>query len=196
MLAHRYLIYSSHTLQWRCNAGVRNHGNSLHLIHYSDEEQTSRSFYTLNKPASDSEGELGRWMLLVCVYSERSSSLSCDKLNAVSAVAQGFSPPLRLEYFAGLCQFSILRELTLVPKWSWDLEAMNTRPEVYRAPSWSWASVDGPLDYDSTFLELDGEVYLYRSDFISCQIEPKSADNPFGEVLAGSLKLKGVLRQA
>jgi hypothetical protein len=39
-------------------------------------------------------------------------------------------------------------------------------------------------------------VYLYRSDFISCQIEPKSADNPFGEVLAGSLKLKGLLRQA
>jgi hypothetical protein len=85
MLAQRYLIYSSHTLQWRCNACARNHGNSLHLIHYSDEEQTSRSFYTLNKPASDSEGELGRWMRLVSIYLERSSSLFRDKLNAISA---------------------------------------------------------------------------------------------------------------
>jgi hypothetical protein len=154
------------------------------------------SFYTLNKPASDSEGELRRWMQLVSVYSKRSLSLSREKFNAISAVAQGFSSLLVPEYFAGLWQFSILRQLTWVPKCSWDLEAMNTRPEAYRAPSWSWASVDGPLDYDSTFLELDGEVYLYRSDLISCQIEPKSADNPFGEILAGPLKLKGVLRQA
>jgi hypothetical protein len=193
MLAHRYLIYSSHTLQWRCNAGVRNHGNSLHLVHYSDEEQISRSFYTLNKPASDSEGELGRWIRLVSVYSERSSSLYRDKLNAISAVAQGFSPLLGPEYFAGLWQFSILGQLTWVPRCSWSSEAMNTRPEVYRAPSWSWASVDGPLDYDTS---PSLELYLYRCDFIGCQIKPKSADNPFGEVLAGSLKLKGVLRQA
>jgi hypothetical protein len=51
------------------------------------------------------------------------------------------------------------------------------------------------LDYESIFPELDGGVYLCKCDFISCQIEPKSAANPFGEVLAGSLKLKGVLRQ-
>ncbi|KAH8777996.1 heterokaryon incompatibility protein-domain-containing protein [Hyaloscypha finlandica] len=195
MLAHRYLIYSSHTLQWRCNAGVRNHGNSLHLVHYADDEQISRSFYTLNKPASDPKGELRRWMRLVSVYSKRSSSLSRDKLNAISAVARGFSPLLGPEYFAGLWQFSILWQLTWVPTCSWDSEARNTRPEVYRAPSWSWASVDGPLDYESIFPGPDGEVYLYKCDFISCQIEPKSAANPFGEVLAGSLKLQGVLRQ-
>jgi hypothetical protein len=195
MLAHRYLIYSSHTLQWRCNAGVRNHGNSLHLVHYSDKGQTSRSFYSLNKPASDSKGELGRWMRLVDVYSKRSSSLSRDKLNAISAVARGFSPLLGPEYFAGLWQFSILWQLTWVPSYSWDSEAINTRPEVYRAPSWSWASVDGPLDYDSISPQLHAEKYLYKCDFISCQIEPKSAASPFGEVLTGSLKLKGVLRQ-
>jgi len=74
---------------------------------------------------------------------------------------------------------------------------MTSRPDVYRAPSWSWVSVDGPLAYDVPIFEPDKyDLCLYRCDFISCQIEPKSANNPFGEVLAGSLKLKCVLRQA
>jgi hypothetical protein len=103
MLAHRYLIYASHTSQWRCNAGMRNFGNSFHLVrYYTEDGQSSRSFYTLSKPAPDSEGELGREIRLVSVYSKRSSSLSRDKLNAISAVTQRFSPPLGPGYFAGL----------------------------------------------------------------------------------------------
>jgi hypothetical protein len=196
ILAHRYLIYSPHTLQWHCNAGVRNFGDSLHLLRYIDDGQNSLSLYILNKPASDLEGELKRWMRLVGVYSTRSSSLSRDKLNAIAAVAQGFSPLLSSGYFAGLWPSSILWQLIWVPRCSWVSETGNTRPQVYRAPSWSWASVDGPLTWGISFPELDSKFYFYRCGFISCQIELKSADNPSGEVLAGSLKIRGVLRQA
>ncbi|RDL39593.1 uncharacterized protein BP5553_03933 [Venustampulla echinocandica] len=196
LLAHRYLIYSSHTLQWRCNAGVRNFGNSLHLVSYAEEDKYSHSFSTLNKPASDSEGELKRWIRLVNLYSKRSASLPHDKLNAISAVAREFSPSLGHQYFAGLWEFSILWQLTWVTSCSWDSETVNTRPEVYRAPSWSWASIDGELFYGTSLLETDKDECLYRCDFIRCQVEPKSVDFPFGEVLAGSLTLRGVLRQA
>jgi hypothetical protein len=197
MLAHRYLIYSSHTLQWRCDAGVRNLGNSLNLVPYVEKYGTSESISILNKPASESEGELKRWMQLVNFYSKRSLSFSHDKLNAISAVAQRFSSLLGPGYYAGLWQFSILWQLLWYPGWRLDSEARASRPDVYRAPSWSWASVDGPLGYDVPIFDPDKyDLCLYRCDFISCQIEPKSANNPFGEVLARSLKLKCVLRQA
>jgi hypothetical protein len=162
MLAHRYLIYSSHTLQWRCNSGVRNFGDSLHLVLYPEDGKNYQSFYTLDKPASDPEGELGRWSRLVNVYSKRSLSLSRDKLNTTSAAARGFSPLLRPGYFTGPWQFSILRQLTSVPSSSWNSKSRNTRPEVYRAPPWSWASIDGELDYHVGLLEFYIRQYIYR----------------------------------
>jgi hypothetical protein len=51
------------------------------------------------------------------------------------------------------------------------------------------------LSYGTDLLETD-KPCLYRCDFISCQVEPKSVDFSFGEVLAGSLTLRGILGQA
>lgn len=196
LLAHRYLIYSSHTLQWRCNSRVRNLGESLHLVSYSDDSRYTQSLYTLSKPCSDSETELKRWIRLVELYADRLSSLPHDKLNAISAVAITFASKLGPAYYAGLWQSSLLWQLTWVTACSWNSDARNTRPKVYRAPSWSWASVDGGLFYDTVLLEEDNEQTLYRCDLLSCETSSRSPDLPFGEVLAGSLKLQGVLRQA
>jgi Heterokaryon incompatibility protein (HET) len=198
MLAHRYLIYSSHTLQWRCKADVRNLGNSLHFVSHSEETiQSSHSLYLLNKPASDPESELKRWIRLVGIYSDRSASFPHDKLNAISAVAKGFSPMLGPLYHAGIWDSLMLWQLTWVTSNLHDPNVNSTRPDIYRAPSWSWASIDGGLFYPYRLLEPIPTVeYLYRCDFIYCETVPKSPEFPFGEVLAGYLKLKGVLRQA
>ncbi|KAH8807774.1 heterokaryon incompatibility protein-domain-containing protein [Xylogone sp. PMI_703] len=195
LLPCRYLIYSSHTLQWRCKSGVQNFGNSLHIVSYAERNQYSQSLYTLSTQDFDAEQALKRWLRLVTIYSQRSVSLPHDKLNAISAVATEFSSLLG-SYIAGVWQLSLLWQLTWVTSSSWNPRAGNTRPKVYRAPSWSWASVDGDLSFEDNLLEADNEEYLYRCNVISCETESKSVQFPFGEVLSGSLKLRGVLKQA
>ena len=196
LLSSRYLVYSSHTLQWRCKAGVRNLGDSLHIVSYAEEDQYSESLLNMTKSESDPDKELKRWIRLVHIYSERSASLPQDKLNAISAVAKRFASTLGPTYYAGMWQYAILWQLTWVTRCSWSASAINRRPAIFRAPSWSWASIDGDLYYESYMLEEDTDRYLYRCNFISCSTQLKSTGIPFGEVLGGSLKLSGVLRPA
>ena len=196
LLASRYLIYSSHTLQWRCHAGVRNLGNSLHLVSYAEEDQHSDSLHTRGNRSNNKNTQLSRWMRLVRVYSSRSMCFPHDKLNAVSAVATAFSITLRERFHAGLWHSEILRQLTWVPVSSWKCKTSSHLPEPYRAPSWSWASIDGGVEYESEFVEHDTILPPYRCGFITCETTPKTENFQFGEITSGFLKLTGVLREA
>ncbi len=64
------------------------------------------------------------------------------------------------------------------------------RPTVYRAPSWSWASVDGNI---SLIHVSDG---ISRAEFINCDMEPLSVNDHFLKVKKGTLVLRGPLKQA
>ncbi|MCJ1365043.1 hypothetical protein MMC16_004162 [Acarospora aff. strigata] len=196
LLAPRYLIYSSHTLQYRCSAGVLNLGSSLHLVSYAEQPHYSESLSTLSVPACDAQGELKRWLRLVMVYSTRSASLACDKLNAISAIANQFFSFLGPGYFAGIWEFQILWQLTWISSSSWDAEAGNRRSRVYRAPTWSWASIDGVVSYGSHLLAEEDEEQIYRCEVLGCDVRVRVVELPFGEVDNGVLRVRGVLRRA
>ena len=62
------------------------------------------------------------------------------------------------------------------------------RPEVSRAPSWSWASIDGAL------VSLLANVAKKEvATYISCNIHLTNDDTAFGQVSGGSLRIKGPL---
>ncbi|KAH8805109.1 heterokaryon incompatibility protein-domain-containing protein [Xylogone sp. PMI_703] len=197
LMSHRYLIYASNTLQWRCKVGVRNLGDSLHIDPYSVENRYSETFSALAKSTAGQETELKRWLRIVHIYSWRLASHSCDKLNAIAGIAMEFSYMLGPGYYAGLWKFSLLWQLTWSTLNWYQSPYLITRPTVYRAPSWSWASVDGRISYDKAgLLDDDNQQFLYRCETISCETELKSPDFLFGEITAASLKIKAVLRQA
>ena len=90
---------------------------------------------------------------------------------------------LQDEYLAGLWRSTLLTDLLwyALP----DTSEGTSRAEVYRAPSWSWASVDGPLHFfeprsqtNACCTILDAFVTL-RTDF------------DFGEVSDGIVRLQG-----
>ena len=63
----------------------------------------------------------------------------------------------------------------------------------YRAPSWSWLSVDGRPLY---FRAYQSNSYQpYRCEFVECQTTFKSKSLPYGEVTGGFLKLRAVPRE-
>jgi hypothetical protein len=77
-------------------------------------------------------------------------SLSSDKLPAISGIAQIFAKNIPSEYIAGLWRQDI-RDWLL---WQLD-EDPKPRPPQYRAPTWSWASVDGRITLNTSFAVIE-----------------------------------------
>jgi len=65
------------------------------------------------------------------------------------------------------------------------------RPAVYRAPSWSWASIDGSLMIPkrSDISEMASH-HILNVTARRVLIQPVSPDNPFGEILSATLNLR------
>ena len=109
-----------------------------------------------------------------------------DTLPAISALAEHYASKIADRYIAGLFQSILLPSLL----WKRDILAtpFASRPEGYRAPSWSWASVSGKVVWEgarsptSKFLEL-----------VHCTAYPCSDDFPFGAVRSATLVLKKIV---
>lgn len=97
-----------------------------------------------------------------------------DKLVALSGVARLIQDQTGHQYFAGLWRQDLEQELC------WSAIHPRQRPQ-YRAPSWSWAAVDGEVD----FKPVDGIPFV-RVRSVSL-IHP--GGNNLGEVLHGTLSL-------
>ncbi|KAI8632539.1 heterokaryon incompatibility protein-domain-containing protein [Xylariaceae sp. FL1651] len=123
------------------------------------------------------------WHNLVMFYSRKDMTFEQDKLVAISGLAILFAQKMGLDYFAGLWKLTLLNDLL----WEVNVDTYaRHRPLAYRAPSWSWASVECPVKY------LPGRVELNRVTVVDVKVNrvPKSQ---FGRVLGGYLRLQGKL---
>jgi len=91
------------------------------------------------------------------------------------------------EYLAGLWRSNLLEDLL----WSSapDLkDPLKVAPLLdYRAPSWSWASVDSQIRFEDG--PSDDDRCLVK--VLSAQCETSSNNYPLGEVVSGKIKLRG-----
>lgn len=170
-LAPRLLHWGAAQVLWECRAAlaaeddrpwdwqgsglaVRNLVNLHRAMGQVTTTTTTTATATATAPPT---GE--QWCMLVEEYSRRRLTVGTDKLPAMMGTSQLFrarSPPLGA-YVAGLWRGDLARGLCWGPSLalhedrkrpgyaSHDVLAPWTRPDPARAPSWSWASVDGPL---------------------------------------------------
>lgn len=96
------------------------------------------------------------WNDIIHMYTRAALTFSSDKLVALQGIAQRISEKVksrhnlretiteraRFEYVAGIWQDEHFLQNLL---WRAKLGTSRRRPEKYRAPSWSWASIDGPI---------------------------------------------------
>lgn len=129
------------------------------------------------------------WQAHVDTYSECGlTKPNKDKLIAISGIARKIGTPD--DYAAGLWKSIIIQQLR------WATGDNCSRPTTWRAPSWSWASIDGKI-YATT----PNESNLERDYQVVCiihevDIKPATAD-PFGPILQGAaLKLEAPLLKA
>jgi hypothetical protein len=131
---------------------------------------------------------LRNWRDFVRDYSARALTQSTDKLPAVASIARALAKQASMTYMAGLWKEDFLSGLFWFR--NKDTEAL-TPPQQYRAPSWSWASVDGRIDYRSNFVSyvkpsLDLQILSYDVK--------EAQEGSFGQVLASSFKAMGFLQ--
>ena len=101
----------------------------------------------------DSSGQAiacDKWLDLVETYSGRAMTFDTDWLPAMSGIAKVFSKQLQCdydEYVGGLWRPDILRGLVWYPNTARARGKNHCRPSTYVGPSWSWASINGPISF-------------------------------------------------
>lgn len=185
LLSPRLLTYSSHGVIWSCRR-LYSRDDQEELYGQNDLGFVVPGRRTASIPCIPGS-RMQPWHNIVEQYSHQDMSLPSDKLVALSAVAQTYSQNADEygTYLSGLWKEMMPRSLMwYVPKGS-----ARCRPNDYRAPSWSWASVDslvvsgGPSDVKTGWIrEADAKVMV-------AETTPAVEGFPFGAVIGGTLVL-------
>lgn len=93
-----------------------------------------------NQPALSPSDAAAHWWSHIEAYSSCQLTNPSDKLPAIQGLAARMVSALRLgSYIAGAWEDSLLTDL------AWARVHGGTRPATWRAPTWSWASIDGQV---------------------------------------------------
>lgn len=127
------------------------------------------------------------WHAIVQEYSRRTLTNGNDKFPALSGLANIYHQLNPSPYYAGIWQSSILRDLL----WRTELsETMTAGPVSWRAPSWSWASTNDPVDYDLAHGNIDDASYQAE---IVTDVQVDSVD-PFGRLKQAKLNIRSMVK--
>lgn len=86
------------------------------------------------------------WLSLIEMYSRCRLTKDTDRLMAITGMARKFSNFTRVTWCAGIWADFICQGLLWLPT-----KVGLVRPSTTKAPSWSWASWEGPIQYPEAF---------------------------------------------
>ena len=198
LLSPRCMIYASHTLQYYCQTETANIGQALcepstSLRLPNTVFGTSSAKKLLPMTPSDQKKARQAWLLVVFDYTKRNITAPGDKLVALAGIVEEFHRVFNSKYIAGLWRKTLLLDLLWTRSTAYEIKP---RPIKYRAPSWSWASIDGLVEYRYVEETEAKASYNIECEILNCQVTLASEDMPFGEVLAATLTLKSHIKEA
>jgi hypothetical protein len=123
-----------------------------------------------------------KWQAIVASYSSGKLSQPSDKLIALSGIAERFRTVINDHYIAGMWERYLASQLL----WETD-EMCGVRPPCYRAPSFSWASLDGRIASP----EVSDEHIVAR--ILDVSIEKLNDGKMTGGVKGGYINISGFL---
>lgn len=197
MLSTRVVSFSTDEVQWTCRTLRACECGNPEKLDYPRMEDLQRSlemFKDVNEGDDMDQGYpdgiptcLEFWDRVVEAYCRRDLSWTRDKLPALSGVASEFVriltkeklaatrniPPLR--YLAGLWDSKICRQLC----WRAFHPSGNDYVEGYRAPTWSWASVEGRVMMDDPWIS----DFVPRAEILESMCALANPNDPFGQVV-------------
>jgi hypothetical protein len=180
LLAQQTLHFSRTEVFWECK-------NKLACESFPDNIPSLFSY-----PEDFNKTKELKWHYVLQDYTAAKLTYGRDKLVALSGIAKTFQQVAKDQYLAGMWRRGLESTLcwTVGPDGPGPYE--QDRPSEERAPSWSWASVDGQICLPWQDLGTDWDQHI---KVINVSVEPKG-DDYFGQVHGGILQLecKAILR--
>lgn len=179
LLSPRLLTFGTHEVTYQCSTTPITPAAPSHRSYDPnwpctriDSVFERRSTY-IPRNAEPDEMALRRrrniWQSLVQDYTSRTLSVPADKLPALAGIAKELESAWHDGYVAGMWRSDLFSWLL----WK-SSENVPRSNEIWRAPSWSWASVDGKISFHWTggntktsevsakIVDVDSEPRLYN----------------------------------
>ncbi|KAF2006833.1 HET-domain-containing protein [Amniculicola lignicola CBS 123094] len=134
------------------------------------------------------------WHQMLRAYYPRALTKRSDKLPAVSGIAKTIEERTGDTYVAGLWRSQMIEGLIWQSMGSHS--GKTSRPPEYRAPTWSWASIDGPFGNLGLGKGPEPRASTWKDVAIveDCRVELQG-ENPYGEVKSAWLKMRAPLER-
>jgi hypothetical protein len=203
LLSPRLLLYTDTEVIWQCESAPVKRPSTTHVAYVRGDPNLGRSPFrrlptNILAPAKkvndgeDASVDAERyqiWRSLVENYTRRRLTVASDRLPALSGIAQKFKDTWADEYYAGHWKRQF------IPLLSWrrsNMEGQGYNPPLseYRAPSWSWASIDGPIEFDFRF-DL-GNARNLAAKLISCEFDMNSKKKDFAVLEASMIPARDI----
>ena len=201
-LSPRAVYFTSQEIRWECNSWRRCQCGRLssRLPTTPTAEGLEYEYYRMWRvkdffPVQPVKVAYHYWGLILATFTMRSLGVQSDRLAALSGLARRFATIMEAdstrkeEYLAGIWAGSLPQGLLWLvrPKWISAGDGLrHERPAVWRAPSWSWASMEAPIK------QFTGGDLQSRAAILKAWTERIGPD-PFGQVKSGTLHILGPL---
>jgi hypothetical protein len=208
LLSPRVLYFSSYELVWECNSmllcscrwrildpGGRHSKSYFNEIFSNVVPKSNRQSRTAMQDLYSA------WRDIIRQYSRRELTYDEDIFPALSGLAKLFPARAGDTYLAGLWRLDLHvgllwshsgRRMTLpdANKRPAIVPSNNRRCTTYCAPTWSWASIRGPVDYGC--ISLSSPLIQDTAEILEAYCEV-SGKNRWGKVSNGFIKIKAPL---
>lgn len=188
LISPRVVSFGRKELEWYCRR--HNWCECFDIIpsQYREKDQCSHSPHWQNTRKEVSGPDFWEWGKTVSEFTKRNLTFDSDRLPAISALATRFNETsnYKVPYLAGIWK----TEPFMWKQIMWAAKARSTNSiSKPGPPSWSWASLNRCISYDSWLFESpsNDSVTLLEA---RTQLRGTS---PYGEVTGGFLRVKGVL---
>jgi hypothetical protein len=202
VLAPRVLHFAAHQLFWECreHAACERYPSGFPEDFGAMRFKVDQDYGARHHHASGTRHEVPHastrrddwrgWSSLVSAYTSMSLTCPSDKLIALSGIAKQYAARYNDTYVAGMWRKKLSHQLLwFVTHNATRMETnLQTRPTIYRAPSWSWAAIDCrvqqvPDGFYSAFLFQVEDVHIMHA-----------TSDTTGGIFGGWLDLKAQLK--
>ena len=190
LLAPRTVHFTANSVYFECHSGT------FSDIDPFDDYQLSKVYPEVNNWDADAN-EAGngdtddldlysiRWQKVVKIYTDAQLTYESDKLIAIAGLAQFFQdlwPDPTITYLAGLwsCNLGYWLLWRTTPS-----TRDRKKPKTACAPSWSWASVEGSIEW------LHHNWWRHYSKTYIIEAKTVAPTNPFSSVQGGYIRIRG-----
>ncbi|KAF4929655.1 hypothetical protein CGCVW01_v001425 [Colletotrichum viniferum] len=197
LLAPRTLYFGSKQVFWECRSGTccEMHPKGMDSYQGAAKETPTEKPWKQLLAAERHDDAWAvphplfyEWDVIIEHYANLQLTRAGDKLLALSGLANDMKKRLNElqpgphRYLAGLWEHTLMTQLT------WGVRGSAKRVSQYRAPSWSWACLDGKVVL-GTMVSQSGEYFDLASMISAKMVYPSKEET--GEVKSGILTVEG-----